>query len=633
MVPGVEIPQAGIDISSGTPADFLPESSSIPGANPARGEWIARIVLLGVAGALAWFTWGHWGDFQIDCGREIYVPVAILHGKLLFRDIWYMYGPLAPYVQAFLFRIFGIHLMVLYFFGLTLAMGSALFAFEIGRQFEMGPIPAMVAPLLLLSEAFSPFIFNVVFPYSYAASLGLFLGMAFAFYAVRHSRQKRWADLALAALLASLALLAKQEFGVACLATLGFEVCGWLWIDRSWRACRKNLLVCLAGLSPALAVYGWFTWKLSAKAVFFDNWISTPGTFFMKTYGKFMVPAQGLRFVPREALQTVGMALAAIALWYGIAAINVFGVKKLKSQPRHALMVLLLDLLLAVVTVFGARDWARTLHTFLREAIFPHGLFFVGIFFILQAIWRLWRSPAARLVLPETVLGIFAALISGRIMMRLTPSAYSYSVFFNVPLFLIFVILLVRIGRWAGRSLELRSRHVFVAYLLGAQAALLVILLIPNPYRLPAPLTTDLGTFYTRRDVTILFPQIITFMKNHTRNGKDILVMPEPPSLYVFAGMQAPTRWYSQLPGMVDPDHEQEFIREATSNDVRYVLISNRAMPEYGLTTFGHGYDEAIFHWVAANYNKIGQFGPLPNSFPNPYVMNIFERKDIQGAH
>ncbi len=33
------------------------------------------------------------GDFQIDNGRELYVPVSILHGKLLYRDIWYMYGP------------------------------------------------------------------------------------------------------------------------------------------------------------------------------------------------------------------------------------------------------------------------------------------------------------------------------------------------------------------------------------------------------------------------------------------------------------------------------------------------------------------------------------------------------------
>jgi len=68
--------------------------------------WIARAVIVSVAGALAWYTWSHWGDFQIDNGRELYVPAEILKGKLLFRDLWYMYGPLAPYLKALLFRIF-----------------------------------------------------------------------------------------------------------------------------------------------------------------------------------------------------------------------------------------------------------------------------------------------------------------------------------------------------------------------------------------------------------------------------------------------------------------------------------------------------------------------------------------------
>ena len=151
---------------------------------------------------------------------------------------------------------------------------------------------------------------------------------------------------------------------------------------------------------------------------------------------------------------------------------------------------------------------------------------------------------------------------------------------------------------------------------------------------MPAPLTLrEFGTFYTRKDVTILFPQIVSFMKSHTRNGRDILVLPEPPSLYVFAGMQAPTQWYSVLPGMVDPDHEQEFIREATANDVRYILISNRTLLEYGVKKFGVGYDETIYQWIAENFKKTGQFGPLPNSFPDAYIMNVFERKDLASAY
>src|SRR5260221_14691922 len=93
-------------------------SNSHDDAWGARGIWLARAIIILIASALAWYTWGHWGDFAVDSGRELYVPAEILKGKMLFRDLWYMYGPLVPYVKAFLFRIFGVQLTVLFVFGL-----------------------------------------------------------------------------------------------------------------------------------------------------------------------------------------------------------------------------------------------------------------------------------------------------------------------------------------------------------------------------------------------------------------------------------------------------------------------------------------------------------------------------------
>jgi hypothetical protein len=236
--------------------------------------------------------------------------------------------------------------------------------------------------------------------------------------------------------------------------------------------------------------------------------------------------------------------------------------------------------------------------------------------------------------LQETGLGIYAALVGLRSMMELRASSFDCAVFFNGPAFLIFVILLFRIISWACQQLNPRRRNFVVGGMLTAEVVMLLILFFPNPQVLSTRLVTDNGSFYTRPDVAVLFPQIISFMKTHTRNGKDILVLPEPPSLYIFAGMEAPSRWYSLVPGYVAPEQEQEYINEVVSNHVRYVLIANRGVREYRVRDFADGgYNQAIHEWILANFVRDGQF-TLPSEAPgydDPYILWVYKRKDLAG--
>jgi hypothetical protein len=166
--------------------------------------------------------------------------------------------------------------------------------------------------------------------------------------------------------------------------------------------------------------------------------------------------------------------------------------------------------------------------------------------------------------------------------------------------------------------------------MLAAEAVFLILLFYPRPQFLTTPLHTENGSFYTKSDVATLFPQIISFMKTHTQNHKDILVLPEPPSLYVFAGLDAPSRWYSLVPGYVAPDQEQQYIDEVASNHVRYVLIANRILVEYHVFGFANGgYNKGIYDWIMANYVKVGQFGPLADAPHPPFIMWVYERKDM----
>ena len=637
-------------ISIPKPVDVVSENETSYGTNSlpsndggAHWLWIARAFIVTVAGALLWYTWGHWGDFQIDNGRELYVPAEILKGKLLFRDLWYMYGPLAAYVNAGLFRLFGVHLTVLYYFGFALTLGCALLTFEIARRFNLGILGSAVPALFFLVEAYYPFVRNFIFPYSYAAALGSFLGLVCLYFVVRHAYSMHATHLALAAVSAGLVILTKQEIGVACLAILGFEVAACYLIRRSAPEALQNIAICCAGLLPAVAGYGWFVWKLSARTIFFDNWISTPGTYFMRTFSKITMPDQGFRFVPSELLEASEFTVLGVALWAFLACLAVAAIRKLRLDSRlsmtAAVVVCLSPLWLSCIAFVKLFPWgfvvepsrlATILVVPLTHAIFPEGIFFIVVAFTLHALWKFVKAPANGMVLAEVGLGIYAGLDAMRQMMELRPTIYKDAVFFNVPAFLIFVLVLDRIFRWASRSLD-NKRGAFVAgSLLTAEICLVFLLFFPKPKLLTTRLTTDYGSFYTRSDVATLFPQIISFMKAHTQNGKDILILPEPPSLYVFAGMEAPSRMYSLVPGYVAPEQEQDYINEIAANQVRYVLIANRSMDEYGIRGFAQGgYNPSIYQWIMAHYVKVGQFGPLPVAPWPPYVMWIYERKDL----
>jgi len=560
----------------------------------------------------------------------------------LFRDLWYMYGPLAPYLKALLFRIFGVQLTVLYVFGLALTLGTALITYEIARFFRLGPVGSAVPSLFFLTEAFYPFIRNFVFPYSYAASLATFLGLGCLYFVLRHASSHRTLYLGSAAVLGSLAILTKQEFGVACLVLLGFEIAACYWIRRSVPELLRNIGVGLAGLLPALAGYGWFVWKLSARLIFFENWISTPGTYFMRTFGKLTIPEQGLRFVPSELLRSAEYTMLGLAVWALLACITASAIQKLELHSRSSIALsvfaILLPLWIAAIAfmrlypsgvVNPRRAWSSLVIP-MTQSIFPRGIFFVVIFFIAQALWKLAKEPQNGMALSEAGLGIYASLVALRQMMELRPTLYDCAVFFNGPAFLVFIILLCGIIRWACRSLDIKNRNFVAATMLSAEAVLVFLLFFPRPQILSTKLTTGNGSFYTRPDVAVLFPQIISFMKTHTRNGKDILVLPEPPSLYVFAGMEAPSRWYSLVPGYVAPEQEQQYIDEAASNHVRYVLIANRILTEYNVHGFANGgYNQQVYQWIMANYVKVGQFGPTPDAPHPPFIMWIYEKKDL----
>ena len=126
---------------SSAPKSDLPAVEDSPHSPPAGTEafWnfstlFALFTLVALWVVKLYTTWGAWGNLTIDSGHELYVPAMLAQGKQLYRDLWFPFGPDAPYFTCYLFRLFGARLNVLYWAGSLSALGSAIFLYLTGKR-------------------------------------------------------------------------------------------------------------------------------------------------------------------------------------------------------------------------------------------------------------------------------------------------------------------------------------------------------------------------------------------------------------------------------------------------------------------------------------------------------------------
>ena len=210
---------------------------------------VARGVIVTIGLVLAWHSWARWGNFQIDCGREIYLPVQILHGKLLYRHLWFPHGPFASAaVSALLVGVFGQHFTVFYLFGVSLTIACALLVFQIGAILEE-PASGLAAALLALCQRFETSLFNYVLPYAYTAPLGLLLALCCLYFTIRDALDDPGITRAIAGLAVNMATLCKQEMGIGCYILLVFALGMKSVIIHSPRALFYDIGECAPGIA------------------------------------------------------------------------------------------------------------------------------------------------------------------------------------------------------------------------------------------------------------------------------------------------------------------------------------------------------------------------------------------------
>ena len=580
----------------------------------------ALVSLFLIWGWQVYSTWGAWGNLTIDSGHEMYIPALLAQGKMLYRDVWFNFGPLAPYFNSYLFRLFGIHLSVLYWAGSFAALGAAVFLYVAGMQLSAWPI-GWTAGAVMLIEGFQPSLFCFPLPYSFAALYGCLIACLSLYLFIKAAVSSGWGWLFAAGTAAAIALLLKPEFGMACYLMLIVLIV----IRGLEKKSAKPILQDIAAILPGIVICGaTVLWMVSIRGVEFmtqeniDNW---PTSFFMKNYASKLLQGNGFSITPASLTDALIRSLFPAA-----CLLELYCVFKWKRRDARATVM-------KVVLFGGLAIWYKFMQlnpqTALASLVFPRDMVFYVLIAAVLSWWIFWRRKSSNprdLIIPLIL--TFSGLQAFRIMFRMMPA--EYPIYYNGPVILCFLLLMLAVIRQNIRTAALvwKIEAVFcVACLASAGLYTHQIRYIAKSF---VPLTTDRGTILVSPHMKESYLAAIGFMKEKAALGESVLSVPEDTSLYFLSDTYCPTRVFMFLPGIMAPGKmTAELIQEIESKDVRYLLWSNRLFWEYGAPIFGRDFDQQIGEYFRSHYHRVGLLTPSTGSFAD-WTVTVWERNNAR---
>lgn len=556
------------------------------------------VVLVSLAvGILA--SWQRWGNPLVDAGREMNVPLRLSRGEMLYSGVGYIYGPLSPYLNALLYRVFHPSLWVLWVRGMVTTLAVLGLAYWLGRQI-LGRFPAALAVLAVTWVCALKSQGNYLLPYAYPGLDGLVLVLATTAGLVLSVR-RGFGWLALAGTFAGLAALAKTEMGASALLTgvAGSALAGY---PRVRSMLARQFLFLLPALGLPVAVFSWFAREVGWHTLVVESHL------FFGHVPRQLLYFNGLRFGfghPWHSLGLMAASLVQLIAFLGLLA-AVAGLLGSERRLGAVLAVLALSLFGIAATAVLLGD----LGPFLSMPFLLVAVGAAGLAAFLRAPTPEGRMQAAVFLI--LVVGALASL--ARMILRVSTGG-ALSSFLLPGSILLFVYLWLEIFPLflPDAVARLRARQLAAVALSLAVLATAVTLSVRYRRKFTYPLVTARGTWRTSPELGTAFDQARTFLEAWTAPGDAVAVVPEGTSLLFLTDRRNPLRDEILTPGFLDREGEERATRDLRDSRTAVVLVANRVTAEFGEPAFGADYDRALMSWIERNYAVCGTFGTRPD--------------------
>ncbi len=552
--------------------------------------------------------WGRFGNPIVDSGREAFIPYSMAYlGKILFKDLICIYGPLPYYLNAFVLKVFGPHLNVMYFLGAFASYVFLVFGYLIAKRFLGAKCSLIFSLAMLFTCIYKPVITNFIFPYSYAMVYALAFSMVYIFFILKYIEKKETKYLYLSALFLSLCVLSKYDFApcILILASVAFLY-------------RKNLGIanifkfCLVFFAPFFLILlimlfqGVHLSNLLFNFKMMSNMAHSPSlAYFYSNYTGYIFSFKKINFLFPHFVKY----LLTFTLIFGIG----FYSARIKNKlGRYAIFLLIAAFCLAALSPIVLKN--QTMFALLPLLL---------VFYILYKLVRLFIQKRflalSNFEIEQYVFILFAILVSFKSFFMLDPGVYGT---YYIPIVFLATCVVLSI-MFKGAPKETKTGIGLINLVLFVLFLSINTQLIFGEVKFP--IKTPSGTIYVESLTAPAIAESLPFFYN-LKEDEDFLILPE--GLFLNFAFRKDYKYFntSFIPLDFDAYGEDYLLKGFLADLPKYVLVTNRNTADYAKPFLCKDYGHRLCEIISEKYTFRRTFGSKTN--PALFMMLLFERND-----
>ncbi|MGN0015641.1 MAG: glycosyltransferase family 39 protein [Candidatus Gastranaerophilaceae bacterium] len=488
------------------------------------------------------------GNISTDTGRELMIPYEILNGKILYKDILNIYAPLAYYINAFIYKLFGIKAESLYIGG---AISSLIYLFvlnKISEYFLSKKVSFFITLFVALSCIYNSRLFNFILPYSYSMTYGLTFYICATYFIIKSIKTENQKFLSIASLLAGGAFACKIEFFTAILITLFVTA---FVLRAEWKAFFKQigfflffpvcsyLIPIIQGINLSEILYALDIFIKSSKVPSVIAFARQTGTAFQ--------------------ISDISVWLSSLVLLSIFTGLSIIFLKKSKSKLQTVLFLIIASLIHYISLPDTHFSW-------LAAAII--------IFIILQ--YKQLREKPEYFVLIVSAAG--ASLRTIFIVNTNEYGAYSFPL-----LFVAFLAILYLYRENISKKLNINTEKLLVFVLLAGIISNFVYSIMQIKMY-STPIITERGRIDTTFSWANGAKNIIKFLKENTSEKDKVLFLPEGCLLNFLSSRNTEMNLYALNQPYIETYGESKIIKMIEKANINFIVI----IDGFGLYNFNN---------------------------------------------